>query len=53
MAKHAQINQNNKFVISKDESLLQIDIMILIEMVKHFQSLQNSKFVISLYNITL
>ena len=30
------------------ESLLQIDIMILMEMLKYFQSYQNSKFVISL-----
>ena len=34
--------------VDKHESLLQIDIMILMEMVKYSQSSQNSKFAISL-----
>ena len=36
------------FHADKDESLLQIDTMILMGVVKHFQSSQNSKFTISL-----
>ena len=44
-----EVNDEVDFLhVDKQESLLQIDAIILVEMVKHFQSSQNSKFAMSL-----